>query len=261
MTTVTDVERALLAWAPRELAEDWDNVGLLCGRAEREVTRILVALDPFEDACREAHERGAELIVTHHPLIFAPLRAVTDRDGVGRTILFLARHDIAAINLHTNLDRAVGGVNDVLAETLGLREVSVLAPKVAGEGMGGLLRVGTVKETTLTEFAAQVKERLQCPGLRLSDAGRSVHRVAIGGGACGSELWDAHDAGCDTFVTADVKYNQFWDARELGINLIDAGHFETENPVCEALAAYLRAQFPAVTVLLSKRHASPIRFL
>ena len=263
MPTVSDVERALFDWAPRTLAEDWDNVGLLCGRENREVTRILVALDPFEDVCREAEERGAELIVTHHPLIFVAPHAVTDRDSVGRCILRLAKHDVAAINMHTNLDCAVGGVNDVLAQTLGLADVHVIGPKKT-DAQGrecGLLRAGIIKETPFTEFAKHVKSTLSCAGIRCVDAGRPVHRVAVGGGACGSELPDVADAGCDTFVTADLKYNQFWDAHDLGINIIDAGRVETENPVCAAIAAYLRGKFPEIAVLLSEKHADPIKFL
>ncbi|MBE6908373.1 MAG: Nif3-like dinuclear metal center hexameric protein [Ruminococcaceae bacterium] len=263
MPTVREIEQALFDWAPRSLAEDWDNVGLLCGRAEREVERVLVALDPFEDVCREAHERGAQLIVTHHPLIFTPPKSVTDRDSVGRCILYLARHDIAAVNAHTNLDCAVGGVNDVLARTLGLTDIRVIgAEKQDAQGRTcGLLRAGYTEEMDAAAFAALVKDRLRCDGLRYVNAGRDVHFVAVGGGACGSELLDVVDAGCDTFVTADLKYNQLWDAHDLGVNIIDAGHFETENPVCAALAGFLRERFPRLDVLLSEMHADPIKFL
>lgn len=263
MPTVREIEAALFEWAPRELAEDWDNVGLLCGSENREVTRVLVALDPFEGVCREAHERGAELIVTHHPLIFVAPRSVTDRDSVGRCILYLAKHDIAAINAHTNLDCAAGGVNDVLARTLGLSDIRVIGQqKTDAQGRTfGLLRAGTVKEIPLSEFAAQVKEKLHCGGLRYVDALRPVRYVAVGGGACGSELADVADEGCDTFVTADLKYNQLWDAHDLGVNIIDAGHFETENPVCDAIAAYLRDRFPSIEVMISEKHNNPIKFL
>ncbi|MBE7004977.1 MAG: Nif3-like dinuclear metal center hexameric protein [Ruminococcaceae bacterium] len=263
MRTVQDVERAIFDWAPAGLAEDWDNVGLLCGDAGQEVTRVLVALDPFEGVCREAHERGAQLLVTHHPLIFVPPHAVTGRDSIGRCILYLARHGISAINAHTNLDCAVGGVNDVLAQRLGLSDVHVIGPqKTDAQGRTcGLLRAGTVAETDFAAFAAHVKKALCCKGIRYVDAGKPVRSVAVGGGACGSELLDAVEAGCDTFVTADVKYNQFWDAHDLGVNLIDAGHFETENPVCEAIAAYLREIFPELEILLAEKHASPIEYL
>ena len=154
--------------APVSMKYDWDNAGLLCGSANQEVHKILVALDPFEGICREAAEKGADLIVTHHPLIFHPRKAVTDGDDVGRSILFLAQNGISAINAHTNLDCAPGGVNDVLAETLGLREIRVLEPMGEDEQgrPWGLLRAGTVDQQPLEAFLAQVKARLQAQGLR-----------------------------------------------------------------------------------------------
>lgn len=263
MPKAYELEQALFDWAPRRIAEDWDNNGLLCGRAEKEVSTVLVALDPFEDVAEEAIRLRADAIVTHHPLIFRPLPAVSDRTSIGRTILTLAAHDIVAINAHTNLDCAVGGVNEVLAQRLGLTDVRVIGPeKLDGEARTcGLLRAGYVKETSLTGFAAFVKETLGCPGLRFADGGRPVRCVAVGGGACASELLDAADAGCDTFVTADVKYNQFWDAHDLGVNLIDAGHFYTEDPVCDALADYLRARFPSLRVIRSSMHRDVMQFL
>ncbi|MBQ0038145.1 MAG: Nif3-like dinuclear metal center hexameric protein [Clostridiales bacterium] len=263
MTTVKDIEKKLFDWAPRDYAESWDNVGLLCGRENQEVRRILVALDPFLHVCQEALAVQADLIVTHHPLIFTPAKSVTDRDAVGQSILFLAQHGISAINAHTNLDQTVGGVNDQLVAVLGLQEVEVIRPCGTDE-MGrpwGLLRAGTIEETDLPAFAAMVKERLNCPGLRYISGGRSVHRVAVGGGACGDEMREVVEAGCDTFVTADIKYNQFWSARDLGLNLIDAGHFETENPICRVLVDYLRKSFPEIEVILSKKHGDPVQFL
>ena len=133
MTTVQEILTFLETLAPRYMKMEWDNVGLLCGRPGREVRRILVALDPFEDVCREAAEWGAELLVTHHPLIFQPVRALTDDTSVGRCLLFLAARDMAAINAHTNLDCAPGGVNDCLAGALGLEETVVLDPSGVDE--------------------------------------------------------------------------------------------------------------------------------
>ena len=263
MITVKDVEEKLFSWARREYAEEWDNVGLLCGRENKEVRCILVSLDPFLHVCREAEEVQADLLVTHHPLIFNPAKSVSDRDAVGQSILFLAQHDISAINAHTNLDQAPGGVNDVLAHTLGLQDIAVLHPCGTDEqGRDwGLLRSGTVEETELKAFATMVKEKLNCPGLRYISSGKTVRRVAVGGGACGSEIQEAAEAGCDTFVTSDIKYNQFWTARDLGLNLIDAGHFETENPICRGLAAFLRQAFPEIEVIESKKHFDPVQFL
>lgn len=262
MTTVADILEFLEQLAPAYMKEDWDNVGLLCGRSGQEVTTVLVALDPFESVCQEAAEIGAELIVTHHPLIFQPPKSITDDTSVGRAILFLAAHGISAVNAHTNLDCAPDGVNTVLAQTLGLEQVAVLAPQgVDGQGRPwGLLRAGTVPEQPLEVFLAAVKDKLGCPGLRYVNSGKPVRQVAVGGGACGSEILTAVRAGCDTFVTADVRYNQFWDAQDLGLNLIDAGHFWTENPVCRPLAERIAAAFPALTVRISKNHTDCMKF-
>ena len=260
--TVQEILDYLQTLAPVHMKYEWDNVGLLCGRRTQLVQRVLVALDPFEDVCQEAAELGADLIVTHHPLIFNPARSVTDDDPVGRCILLLAANGIAAINAHTNLDCAPGGVNDVLAQTLGLEDIQVVDPMgLDDQGRPyGLLRAGQVEEMELTRFLDRVKERLHTPVLRYVDGGRPVHRVAVGGGACGDEYGAALAAGCDTLVTADVKYNQFRDAFDLGLNLIDAGHFYTENPVMEPVARKLQAQFPELEVTLSRRHTDCMKF-
>ena len=256
MTIVGDILKFIEALAPRSMKMDWDNVGLLCGSKTAGVTKILVALDPFEGVCQEATEIGAELIVTHHPLIFQAPKAITDETSIGRCIMHLCRHGISAINAHTNLDQVPGGVNDVLAARLGLENVEIINPK---DGIG-LLRCGEVAEQPLEAFLSAVKENLGCEGLRYADGSKSVHKVAVGGGACAGELRDAVNAGCDTFVTADAKYNQFWDAHDLGINLIDAGHFHTENPVVAVLAEKLAAAFPDIQVEISKTHTDCMKF-
>ena len=256
MTTVADVLKFIETLAPASMKMEWDNVGLLCGSKAAEVTKVLVALDPFEGVCHEAADMGAQLIVTHHPLIFRAPRTVTDDTSVGRSIMFLCRNGISAINAHTNLDQVKGGVNDVLAATLGLQNVQII-----NEANGfGLLRCGEVAEQPMEAFLAAVKEKLGCEGLRYASSGKPVHKVAVGGGACAGELLDAYHAGCDTFVTADVKYNQFWDAHDLGMNLIDAGHFQTENPVVSVLAEKIAAAFPELQVEISKTHTDCMKY-
>lgn len=259
---VSDILDYMEQIAPAYMKMDWDNVGLLCGDPDQQVTKILVALDPFEDVCREAHEIGAELLLTHHPLIFRPCKSVTESDPVGRSIRYLIRHDISAINAHTNLDCAPGGVNDVLAEKLGLSEIQVIDPQgTDSQGRAwGLLRKGEVKEQPLDAFLKTVEKNLGCPGLRYVSGGRPVHQVAVGGGACAGELMDAVRAACDTFVTSDIKYNQFWDAQDLKINLIDAGHFYTENPVCTMLQRAMQEKFPEITTVVSKKHGDCMKF-
>ena len=262
MNTVADVLAFLETLAPRHMKMDWDNVGLLCGSKKTPVTKILVALDPFETVCQEASQKGAELIVTHHPLIFNPLKAITDETEVGRCIRLLCAKGISAINAHTNLDCAPEGVNFRLAEQLGLTDIEVIDP-MGTDDQGrpwGLLRKGHVPAQTLEQFLSTVKEQLGCEGLRYVDSVKPVSKVAVGGGACASELMDAVKAGCDTFVTADVKYNGFFDAKALGINLIDAGHFQTENPVVPLLAEKIAGAFPEIQVLISENHQDCMKY-
>ena len=255
MATVADILKFVETLAPRELKMDWDNVGLNCGHADRPVKKVLVALDPFTHVCREAKETGADLLVTHHALIWKP-GFITDLDNQGRNTLFLIENGIAHINAHTNLDQAPGGVNDVLAEKLGLENVEIVNPV---DGVG-LMRCGKVAEQALEAFLATVKHNLRCDGLRYVDSGRPVRKVAVGGGSCAGGMQEVLTAGCDTFVTADVKYNQFWDARDLGLNLIDAGHFHTENPVVSVLAEKIAAAFPDIDVKISETHTDCMKY-
>lgn len=257
MVSVHDILNYLESIAPQYMKMDWDNVGLLCGSSTKEVKKVLVALDPFEDVCREAVETGADMILTHHPLIFHSPNAITDDTSIGRCILMLAQHGICAVNAHTNLDCAAGGVNDVLAATLGLENINTIHKEGADFG---LLRHGFVPVQNLYTFMDTIKNKLHCGNVRYVDGGKPVCHVAVGGGACGDGLMDVYDAGCDTFVTSDIKYNQFWDARDLGINLIDAGHFYTENPVTAVLADKLQAAFPEIDVKISQVHADCMKF-
>lgn len=254
MTTVGDILKYIETLAPRELKMDWDNVGLNCGSRSTPVTKILMALDPFEHVCQEAAQWGADLLVTHHPLIFRPIPMVTDDAAITRGLMELVRHNISHICAHTNLDCAPGGVNDALAAVLGLKNVESLG------AYGGMMRCGEVPQQDLSSFLGFVKEKLQCDGLRYCDGGKPVHKVAVGGGACSDGLYDAVLAGCDTFVTSDVKYNNFWDAKEQGLSMIDAGHFATENPVVSVLAEKIASAFPEIEVKISESHADCMKY-
>ncbi len=263
MATVADILQWVETIAPPYMAESWDNVGLLCGRRDKEVRKILVALDPFRNVIQEAIDTGADLILTHHPLIFGqPLKAVTDDTETGRGLLTLIEHGIAAINAHTNLDMAPGGVNDCLAAALDLDDIQILN-SAGTDAQGrpyGLLRAGFVPDQSLADFLPTVKQKLHCQNLRYVSSGKPVRKVAVGGGSCSDFLGDALSAGCDTFVTSDVKYNGFRDALDLGLNLIDAGHFHTENPVVRYLAEGVGAAFPEITVKISETHDDCMKF-
>jgi len=253
MATVKDILEFVQTLAPLSYKMDWDNVGLNCGHLDQPVQKILVALDPFEHVCREAKELGADLLVTHHALIWDP-GFITDENAQGKNALYLIENKIAHINAHTNLDCAPGGVNDTLAKVLDLSDVQVVPDT------GNLLRFGAVPTQELSAFLSKVKDALGCEGLRYVDSGKPVSRVAVGGGSCAGAMAEAARAGCDTFVTADVKYNNFHDAKDIGINLIDAGHFHTENPVCSVLASKIQAAFPQIDVKLSVTHHDPMKF-
>ena len=203
----------------------------------------------------EAIELRAQLIVSHHPLIFTPLRHATADDLAGRKVLTMARHGISAICMHTNLDIADGGVNDALMAALGAEVTGGLEP--AGTAADGRTltcgRVGKLPNPmTMAEFLPYVAGRLHANGLRYVDGSLPVERIAVCGGSGGNMLELAAAKGCDTFVTADVKYNRFLAAKELGINLIDADHFCTENVVIPVLQEKLQRQFPDVTFTVSQ---------
>lgn len=253
MTLSSEIFGYLDTLAPRELAMDWDNCGLQIGSRNLAVSKILVALDPFEDVCQEAISTGAQLIVTHHPLFFDPIKAVTDETAIGRAAAMLIHSGISLYSCHTDLDVAPGGVNDCLARVLGLESIETF-------GSENLLRRGNIPEQPLSEFLGAVKARLSCPGLRYVDAGKPCRKIAVGGGACADAIPDAVGAGCDTFVTSDIRYNRFWDASDLGLNLIDAGHFYTENPVCAYLAEKIQVHFPELTVQISQNHRDCMKF-
>ena len=254
MATVKEVYAYLNEKAPFYSQMSFDNAGFLVGRSDKQVKRILVALDITEAVANEAAQLQADLIVSHHPVIWEGAKSVTDETILGRKLLALITHDISAICAHTNLDAAKGGVNDCLAAALGLRDTQLL--KVYGtyeDGTPyGIEQVGTVDgNMPLTTFAAQVKEKLGSNGVRYVDAGKPVCKVAVGGGSCSGSMKDVLAVGCDTFVTADVKYDGFLDAKALGLNLIDAGHYPTENVVCPVLVDWLKEGFSDVEVILS----------
>ena len=228
---VSDMEKLVGDIAPYELAEEWDNVGLLVGRAGAEVSRVLVALDLTDAVIAEAEALGAQAIVTHHPIMFSARKRVTDDDREGRMMLTLAEKGIAHIAVHTNLDAAQGGVNDVLMQRLGAKNVTG----------AGFVRIGDLDEgMTLDALAARAEKSLKAR-VRVYGAGNTkVTKLGCCSGAGSSEIAQAAALGADCFITGEVKHNLALDAMDLGCCVIEAGHFETENPVCEVLAGALQ---------------------
>lgn len=258
MATVNMIYQALDNWAPFETQMSFDNAGLLVGRGDRDIKSVLVALDVTLPVVEEAEKLGCGLIVAHHPVIFDPVRRLTDEDPTGQILLSLAERGIAAICAHTNLDAVQGGVNDCLAHTLQLNDIELLEQGgIDRHGRPyGIGRVGTAHKQgcSAADYADFVKQCLGAASVRFVNTGRPVRRVAVGGGSCGSMLADAVKSGCDTFVTADVKYNVFLDAKAMGINLMDAGHYATENVVVPAMAEFLTRTFPELKIQISCVH-------
>lgn len=261
MATVKEIYQAVDKWAPFSVQMDFDNAGFLVGRGDQEVTRVLVALDITKEIILEAIEKRAQLIVAHHPVIFHPLKALTDENTTGEKLLLMAEHGIAGICAHTNLDAAQGGVNCKLAQVLELKSVEHLHPDGTDEQgrVYGIGRIGEVHqpEMSVEEYAQFVKQKLNTSSVHFVDAGKTVTKVAVGGGSCGSMLSDALRTGCDTFVTADVKHDQYLEAKMLGINLMDAGHFATENVICPELVQYIQTAFPELEISIAASNREP----
>lgn len=258
MPTVHEIEQALFDLAPKSGAMSWDNVGQLLGDPDQEVSRILVSLDITEAVADEAIASGCQLIVAHHPVMnckWLPVQTVRSDTPQGHLLLKLLRNGVSAICMHTNLDVAPGGVNDALASALRLEDPGPLSEE---DGIG---RVGDLPASmALRDFVQLVSRTLGCNGIRYCDAGRTVCRVAVGGGSCGDYTDAAIAAGCDTFVTADLGYHQFLDAPGKGINLIDAGHFPTEDLVCAKVISFLDTRFPALRITKSASHREIIQY-
>ena len=229
--TVTDVEQLVGGIAPYELAEEWDNVGLLVGHAQAQVTRVLVALDLSMGVVEEAKALGAQLIVTHHPIMFSARKRLTDADREGRLMLALAEAGIAHIAAHTNLDSAPGGVNDTLMAAMG-------AENVRGEGF---VRAGDLPAgMTLGALAQRARTKLRAEVRVYGAADTAVHVLGCCSGAGGGEVALAKALGADCFITGEIRHHEALDAVDGGVCVLEAGHFETENPVCEVLRMALQ---------------------
>ena len=246
MVKCQDVLNTLEAWAPKKLAEEWDNPGLLVGSPQQEVQKIITCLDCSEAVADAAIEQGAQLIVAHHPLIFRGIKKVRTDLAMGSLLQKLLKNDIAVIAVHTNLDSAPGGVNDVLAESIGLVDVEGFGEEHEVSGVVGTLgRMGHLPESlSAHDFAMRVRDALPTEHVRLVEAGiKKVRKVALCSGAGAEFIHLAALQGADAYLTGDVKYHEAQQAVELGIHLVDAGHFGTEFPIAKVLCERLSESF------------------
>ena len=225
--TVGDVRSWIDGFAPFELAEEWDNVGVLAGSEAGEVSAILCALELNPMVIAEAKRLGANLIVTHHPILFRGRKNLREDDAEGRMLCALVRSGIALIAAHTNFDNATPGVNDALAARLGLTGVE------AGENG---MRIGDAPDDTLGTFCARATRALGGPVRRYGEPERAIRRVAVLGGAGGEFAEQARAAGADAYLTGEISHHRAWDAYLSGLCVLEAGHAATELPAVEMLA-------------------------
>ncbi len=247
--TVKNIYDFIDSIAPFEKQCEWDNSGLLIGNPCREISKIGVVLDITADAVKYAAERGIELIVSHHPVIFRPVKSFLEGD----VSYMLAANGISAICAHTSLDCASGGVNDVLAETLGFKNPVPLTDS----GETAMIRKVVIDETEADALAMLVADRLST-GVQLADCGKTIDTVALCGGAGGDFIHAVAESGCDAYITGEAKHHEFLAAYELGVTLIAAGHFETENPVVAVLANRIKENFDCEVEIIPQK--SPVEY-
>lgn len=262
MTTVKEIYSLLDKTAPFSMAESWDNSGLIVGNAsgaciaEKNVTKVLTALDITKQVAYEAAESGADLVISHHPVIFSPLKNLSD----DHPAVILAKNGISAICMHTNFDLAENGLNKYLCRILGL-EPSEGVPLDYDEDKP----IGCVCELThemsCRKLAELVKLRLGCQVVRYGNSSDSILKVGVCSGSGGSFLGGAIRNGCQALITGDVKHHDFIDAQNQGISVIDAGHFHTERIFCRFICELLEDSFPELSVTQAACCTDPCSYI
>ena len=252
MTTIQDIINYFESFAPLCTAMDFDNCGLIVGDARLCVKKALLSLDITPEVIEEAAQTGCDLIISHHPVIFQPLK----RLGTGSAPYLLAQKEIAAVCMHTNLDLGESfGVNICLGKAAGL-------DSVRRADCGDALFFGDLAdEITTLELAKRVKENLGCEGVRYTEGRGFVKRIAVSSGAGGSDIFAAAQIGADALITGEIKHHELNAANELQIAVIDAGHFKSEDIVINPLAERLRAEFPETEFTKSKTYSDKVKFL
>lgn len=260
MHSIRDVATFLNQFAPPELAAEWDNVGLLMGDPQAPVERVMTCLTITPQSAAEAVRQQANLIVTHHPLPFRPVRRITVDAHDGRLLWELARHGIAIYSPHTAFDSTHNGINQQLAQGVGLTSIEPLLPSDSDVGTGRQGRLA--KACGLDELAARVKSFLKLDTLQIVGAtGREVERIAIACGSAGELLPAAAAAGCDCLITGELRFHDCLAAEAFGLAVVLAGHYASERFAVEVLAQLLAKEFGNLTVWASCDEQDPLRWV
>ncbi|HEY4156318.1 MAG TPA: Nif3-like dinuclear metal center hexameric protein [Puia sp.] len=262
---ISAVTSLLESLAPPAFQEDYDNSGLQTGDLEKECSGVLVSLDTTEAVIEEAVQKGCNLLISHHPLIFHGLKQISRETGTGKAILTAVKNDITVYAIHTNLDNVLPGVSSTIADKLGLRNRSILAPKPPGE-TGGLQEAGSGLignlERPLAEkqFLDLLREKFGVPVVRHSPlTGKAVNRVALCGGSGSFLIPNALAQGADFFVSADIRYHSFFEA-EGSLVIADIGHYESEQFAVDLLCDVILKKFPNFAVLKAGTATNPVHY-
>jgi dinuclear metal center YbgI/SA1388 family protein len=264
MLQFAELCRFLESFAPPSLSEDWDNVGLLVGDAEKQVQRVMTCLTITPASCAEAVSKGVDLIVAHHPLPFKPLRRLTTESTPGRLLLELIQAGIAVYSPHTAFDSAAKGINQQLAEGIGLAEIQPLVQFPSGVGGNlGSGRCGRFFDAVpLAEVTQRLKSFLKISGLHaVGPETAAISSVALACGSGGSFLEHAIAQNIDLLITGEASFHTFLEAEASGVKMLLAGHFASERFAVEQLAKVIAQEFPLLTVWPSADEADPLRWI
>jgi len=263
MTSVAAVCEVLEHSAPHQLAEEWDNVGLLVGERSRPVKRLMTCLTITPASAAEAVEEGVQMVVTHHPLPFHELRRLTSESTSGRLLLQLIEAGVAIYSPHTAFDSSERGINQQLAEGIGLVRITPLLPGPEENDSLGTGRVGEIEPAlSLDQVASRVAAFLDARQVQVvGETDRQVQRVAVACGSGGGLLEDAQQAGCDLLVTGEARFHSCLEADATGLALVLAGHFASERFALERLAVEIAEEFPDVETFASRNETDPLRWV
>lgn len=239
--TVADIYEFLESFAPFENQEQWDNSGLLVGRFDKKVEKVALVLDVCKSTVQGAIKLSADLIISHHPLIFKPRKNFLS----SAPEYLLAQNDISVISTHTCLDSTDEGVNDVLCARLGIKNIRKLETK---DTTSPIVRIGEIEKTNACEFAEKIKKSLDTK-VSFADAGKEIKNVAVCTGAGADFIKDVLQKNVDAYVTGEAGYHAMLDAKESGLSVFCAGHFETEKPAMNALGDKIKEKFNDIEIL------------
>lgn len=235
-----DIIAILDEFANPKLIDSWDNTGFQIGDDNKDIKKIIISLDLDYNTLNKAIDEGFDMIITHHPLIFKPISNINNKTSLNKMIMKIISKDLVVYNAHSNLDLAYGGVNDTLAEILGIKNTKPLNEIIIDNSIYGYGRIGDIDNMSLMMFIDKIKLCLSVDDIRVyGQAKENITKVAVCGGSGGDFIIDAYKMGAQIYVTGDIKYHQAQEAIDLGLILIDAGHFHTEKIILPKLKSIL----------------------